>query len=77
MAEPDYKVLAKRLSTALLNVRPLGGSELFIKVGDEYYADPDYCGDEIVRIRRELHELRLRIARWNKMPAHPPKVKEG
>jgi hypothetical protein len=34
--------LAKQLSDALLTVRPLGGSELFIKRAGDYYADPEY-----------------------------------
>lgn len=71
MTEPDYKTLAKRLSTALLKVRPLGGSELFIKVGDEYLADPDYCGAVIDQMRQELHETRIAIARLRKGPPRP------
>jgi hypothetical protein len=65
--EPDYKALAKRLSTALLKVRPLGGSELFIKVGDEYFADPEYCGDAIERMKADLHELNCDLARVRKL----------
>ena len=36
------EALAKQLSDALLTVRPLGGSELFIKRNGKYYADPEY-----------------------------------
>jgi len=38
---------AKRLSDALLKVRPLGGSEMFVKRNNKYYADPSYCGQLI------------------------------
>lgn len=67
----DYKALARRLSDALLNVRPLGGSEMFAKVGDEFYADPEYCAEllqghrdteretklELIGLRRKIAEL--------------------
>lgn len=62
-----YKALAKRLSTALLKVRPLGGSELFIKVGDEYYADPDYCGAMIDKLKSDLHEINMALAKYRKL----------
>ncbi len=35
--------IVKRLSDALLKVRPLGGSEMFIRHGDGFVADPDFC----------------------------------
>lgn len=44
--------LAKELSNALLTVAPLGGSECFIKSGEDFYADPEWFK---VRIR-ELHD---------------------
>lgn len=53
---------AKRLSDALLKVRPLGGSELFVKRNNQYYADPDYCGRMINEMRDSLDkEIRARI----------------
>lgn len=55
--------VARRLSDALLKVRPLGGSELFMRVGEEYYADPTFCGAEIDRLRAENVELRNRAIR--------------
>jgi hypothetical protein len=58
--------ITRRLSDALLKVRPLGGSELFIKVGDKYYADPDFCGSEIDRLRKENYELKVQLAMKNK-----------
>lgn len=50
--------LAKSLSNALLKVRPLGGSELFIYTCGDYYADPQYCGRLIDELRNENIELR-------------------
>lgn len=55
--------IVKRLSDALLKVRPPGGSELFIRYGDDYVADPDFCGSEIERIRQENIELKLENVR--------------
>lgn len=52
------RVLARRLSDALLEVRPLGGSELFQRVGDEYYADPKACGAAIGQLRSDLHNAK-------------------
>lgn len=49
---------ARAMSEALLKVRPLGGSEMFSKVGEEYFADPVKCGEEIDRLRADLHEAR-------------------
>lgn len=61
MPKPDYKALCKRLSDALLKVRPLGGSEMFIRVGsgedENFIADPDYCGsliDDMLSKNRNL-----------------------
>jgi hypothetical protein len=50
---------AKLMSDALLELRPLGGSEMFTRVGEEFYADPDYCTRLIREMRQELHELRV------------------
>ena len=56
---PDH---ARAMSKALLKVRPLGGSEMFSKVGEEYLADPVKCGEMIDQMRDELHrEKRARI----------------
>lgn len=49
-------VFAKRLSDALLKIRPLGGSELFVKRNGQYYADPDYCGAAIEEAHNSRHE---------------------
>lgn len=57
---------ARAMSKALLKVRPLGGSELFRKIGDEYFADADYCGAAIDELRSDLHKARLEIARLKK-----------
>ncbi|MGW9333637.1 hypothetical protein [Bosea sp. NPDC055594] len=55
--------LARRLSDALLTVRPLGGSELFMRAGEDFYADPDVCTAEIAMLRTELHEAKVSVAR--------------
>lgn len=62
----DLITHARAMSEALLKVRPLGGSELFRKVGDEYFADPDYCGAAIDKLRSDLHAARLEIAQLRK-----------
>lgn len=54
----EKEALARRLSEALIKVRPLGGSELFTRVGEEFYADPTYCGGEIDKLRSELHSAK-------------------
>ena len=51
----------KELSDALIKVRPLGGSELFVQRFGRYYADPKFCGGEIERLNRETHELRCEL----------------
>jgi hypothetical protein len=50
-----------KCSNALLKVRPLGGSELFIRVDEEFYADPDYCGRCIDTLRADLDMARREI----------------
>jgi len=51
---------AKELSDALLKVRPLGGSELFVKRNGRHYADPAYCGAAIEENSRRYHEAMKR-----------------
>ena len=53
---------AREMSDALIRVRPLGGSELFVRIGDEFYADPKYCGEAITQTKAELHEARKTTA---------------
>lgn len=71
----ELRALAKELSNALISIRPLGGSELFRRVGDDFYADADYCKlliqeqsaylDEArkdnIRLTREVARLRQEI----------------
>lgn len=45
----------KELSDALRSIRPLGGSELFVKRFDNYYADPDYCKAAIEQDAEHKH----------------------
>lgn len=52
----DGWAFAKQLSDALLRVRPLGGSELFVKRNGQYYADPAYCGAAIEESHQSRHE---------------------
>lgn len=61
MARKD--ALLRRMSDALLEVRPLGGSELFMRVGEEFYADPCACTAEIRRLRSDLHEARSALVK--------------
>jgi hypothetical protein len=46
----------KQLSDALLTVRPLGGSELFVNRFGAYYADPVYCQTMILKLRTDLND---------------------
>lgn len=52
----DLRSRIKRLSDALLTVRPLGGSELFVRWGDAFHADPDYCKGLIEHLHLTKHE---------------------
>lgn len=67
----DKDAMLKRMSVALLKVRPLGGSELFTKFDGDYIADPEYCGKIIEQMRDELHEARCDIVRQQKA-SQPP-----
>lgn len=52
----------RAMSDALISVRPLGGSELFVKVGDEFYADPVFCAAAIKELRDKLHDANVALA---------------
>jgi hypothetical protein len=56
MTDDGWK-LAGELSAALIKIRPLGGSELFIKRNGQYYADPAYCGAAIEAYAKRRHEV--------------------
>jgi hypothetical protein len=53
--------LAKELSDTLLELRPLGGSELFIKRGNTHYADPKWFADVIEQDKTALYEARKKV----------------
>lgn len=58
-AEVEAKdAIAKRLSDTLLKLRPLGGSELFVRHGEQYLADAAYFAKIIDEDRERLHEAR-------------------
>jgi len=57
MSNDGWK-FAGELSRALIKIRPLGGSELFVKRNGQYYADPDYCGAAIEAQRKDSHETK-------------------
>lgn len=59
-AEKDARIIAhaRKMSDALCKVRPLGGSEMFVRIGDNYYADPVHCGSLIDELRAENLVLR-------------------
>jgi hypothetical protein len=56
----------KELSDALLKVRPLGGSELFVKRFGNYFADPAYCGAAIEQMSKDLHQAKIETIKWRK-----------
>lgn len=60
---------ARAMSNALLKIRPLGGSEMFVRVDSEFYADAVFCGQLIEQLRRDLHEARVEIATLRKAGA--------
>ena len=55
----DVLKFTKEVSNALLKVRPLGGSELFVKRFGDYFADPVYCGEMIEDTHRRLHAAHI------------------
>lgn len=57
------EAVARKLSDALLTVRPLGGSELFMRVGEDFYADPVVCAAEIKKLRDDLHNAKANYVR--------------
>jgi hypothetical protein len=65
-AADKLRAHAKAMSDALLKVRPLGGSELFVRVGETFYADPKFCGDAIEKMQTDLHEARKAVVRARK-----------
>jgi hypothetical protein len=68
---------ARAMSDALTKVRPLAGSEMFSRVGEEFYADPSFCGAEIERLRAENIELRKRVTRAERAsPKSEPSERE-
>lgn len=56
-------LLLRKMSDALLEVRPLGGSEMFKRFGEGFYADPAICTSEIRRLRSELHEAKASLVK--------------
>jgi len=54
-ADAGWK-FARELSEALIKIRPLGGSELFVQRNGQYYADPAYCGAAIEAELKRRHE---------------------
>jgi hypothetical protein len=64
MTERDQMLaFMKELSNALISVRPLGGSELFVKRFDDYFADPAYCKSAIKHDAEARHEAMLERVR--------------
>ena len=60
-AVEKHQAFMKELSDALIKARPLGGSELFVKRFDRYFADPKFCGDEIDLLWKKYHEVRAEL----------------
>lgn len=56
----------KELSDALLSIRPLGGSELFVKRFGKHYADPAYCEAAIEERTKQYHEAMKTAVRNDK-----------
>jgi hypothetical protein len=67
----------KELSDALLKVRPLGGSELFVRRWGRFYADPAYCGRQIEDLHSRLHEMIKELFAARKSCVHPSPVRGG
>jgi hypothetical protein len=59
----EQQAFMKELSDALISVRPLGGSELFVKRFDEYFADPAYCKAAIEERSNDCHEAQKGLIR--------------
>lgn len=60
---------ARRATDALTKVRPLGGSELFMRLGEQCVADPEWCGAAIEDLRESLHKARMENVRMLKSKA--------
>ncbi len=56
----------KELSDALLAIRPLGGSELFVQRFGQFYADPAYCKAAIVQRIEDCHEAKKEQVRQHR-----------
>lgn len=55
-----WRAWGKRATDALIKVRPLGGSELFMRFDDSTnLADPEWCGRAIDEMRDSLHKQRI------------------
>lgn len=59
----EAKGFAKKLSDTLLELRPLGGSELFTRHAGEFYADPKHFAAVIEQDKAALHEARKEAVR--------------
>jgi hypothetical protein len=66
MEREKMLVFMKELSDALISVRPLGGSELFVKRFDDYFADPAYCKAAIQVNHERYHEAMKENVRLRK-----------
>lgn len=59
-----WRAWGKRATEALVKVRPLGGSELFMRFDDDTtLADPEWCGAAIEQMREALHKERIENVR--------------
>lgn len=68
----------KELSDALLTVRPLGGSELFVRRGDTHIADARYCAAAIKADAESRHNaLRQAILAERRALAAEARLKEA
>lgn len=57
---------ALKMSDALLQVRPVGGSELLIRIDGKYWADAEKCGAEITAQRKQLHKALVENVRMKR-----------
>lgn len=73
----DGWAFAKELSDALIKVRPLGGSELFVQRNGKFYADPAYCGAAIQELHTAHHEAMKSLVRERKASQSSPGETEG